>query len=258
MTFFLKEQLRRPLAAKTTILLLLSVVFFFAPGAREAAAQKRFSKTYPASNNVKLQLSNRSGFVEVEGWDRREVSIQAYLETPAATIVPQIQGGVITINCVRDNQGRNDVGSVNFRIRVPYDASVDIETKIGNLSVSGVRGYLVRARVYSDGDITLTDITAENVIAENMTGNIFFDGDIATGGTYRFSSIQGDISIRVPFNASFRLVATAPSTRRISLGSFGSNMRSLGNGRRVVGQNGDGSAALTVTNQRGTIAFVGR
>jgi DUF4097 and DUF4098 domain-containing protein YvlB len=258
MILFLKERLGAKLAAKTTILLLLSVVFFFALGVGEASAQRRFSKTYPANNNVKLQLSNRSGTVEVEGWDRQEVSIQAYLETPAASIVPQIQGGVITINCVRDNMGRTDVGSVNFRIHVPYDASVDIETKIGNLSVSSVRGYLVRARIYSDGDITLTNISADNVIAENMSGNIFFDGDIASGGTYRFSSIQGDINLRVPFNASFRLVATAPSTRRISLGSFGGNMRSLGDGRRVVGQNGDGSAALTVTNQRGTIAFIRR
>jgi hypothetical protein len=258
MTFFLKERLALLLAAKTTILTLVTVVFFFALSAADVSAQRRFSKTYPASSNVKLKLSNRSGMVEVEGWNREQVSIQAYLETPAASIVPQIQGGVITINCVRDNMGRSDVGIVNFKIRVPYDASVDIETKIGNLSVSSVRGYLVRARIYSDGDITLTNISAGNVIAENMIGNIFYDGELAAGGTFRFSSLQGDINLRVPFNASFRLVATAPSTRRISLGSFGDNMRSFGDGRRVIGQNGDGSAALTVTNQRGSIALYRR
>lgn len=257
MTLIRKDRLGFRWAAKTTILLLLSVVFFFAPAVREAAAQKRFSKTYPATGSVKIELSNRSGFVEVEGWDRNEVNIVATLETPAATIVPEIRNGAICINLVKDNQGR-EVGSVNFKLRVPYDASVDIETKIGNLSVSSVRGYLVRARIYSDGDITLTNISSDNVIAENMTGNIFYDGDIAAGGTYRFSSLQGDINLRVPFNASFRLVATAPSTRRISLGSFGGNMRSFGDGRRVIGQNGDGSAALTVTNQRGSITFIRR
>ena len=254
MTFIPQDRLGFRKPRKTTVLLLLSVVFFFAFGARDAAAQKRFSKTYPTGSSVKIVLNNRSGTVEVEGWNRAEVNVSAYLETPAASIIPEIRNGAICIDLVKDNPGR-DIGSVNFKIRVPFDASVDIETKIGNLSVTSVRGFLVRARIYSDGDINLTDISADNVIAENMTGNIFYDGEIAAGGTYRFSSLQGDISLRVPFNSSFRLVATAPSTRRISLGSFGGNMRSFGDGRRVVGQNGDGSAALTVPTQRGSITF---
>ena len=236
----------------------LGAVLFLALSAADAAAQRRFSKTYPTGSNVKLQLANRSGTVNVEGWNRQEVSIQAYLEAPAAMIVPEIRNGAICIDVGKDNQGRADVGSVTFTIRVPFDASVDIETKIGNLNVTSVRGFFVRARIYSDGDIQLTNITADNVIAENMTGNIFYDGDIASGGTYRFSSLQGDITLRVPFDASFRLVATAPSTRRISLGSFSGNMRSMGDGRRVIGQNGNGSAALTVTNQRGSIVFYKR
>jgi hypothetical protein len=242
---------------KTTILLLLSVVFFFAPS--EASAQRRFSKTYPASRNVKLVLMNRSGMVTVEGWNRSEVQIQAYLETPAAAINPQVVEGVININMVKDNYGRADVGAVNFTIRVPFDAAVDIETRVGNLNVSSVRGLFVRAKISSDGDITLTNISAQKVSAENGIGNIFFDGEIRSGGIYRFTSMRGDINLRVPFNSSFRLVATAPSTRSIDLGSFsGGDLRLVGDGRRVMGQVGDGSSSLTVTNQRGSISFIRR
>jgi hypothetical protein len=259
MTRILKDRPGVVLAAKTTILLWLSVVFFFALTVGDAAAQKRYSKTFPASKNVRLQLSNRSGTVTVEGWNRQEVAISAYLESPAAVINPQVVGGSIYINLTKDNQGRPDVGSVNFTIKVPYDASVDIETKIGNLSVSNVRGGLVSAHVWSDGDITLTNISSGAVSAENGIGNIFFDGEIHAGGNYRFTSMRGDINLRVPFNSSFRLVATAPSTRSINLGSFsGGNMRFVGDGRRVVGQSGDGSATLIVTNQRGSIAFIRR
>lgn len=244
-------------AGKTTILLLLSVVFFFAP--LEASAQRRFSKTYPATKNVRLTLTNRSGTVTVEGWNRPEVQVQAYLDTPAATVNPQVVDGTIFINIVKDNYGRGDIGSVNFTIRVPFDAAVDIETKVGNLNVSSVRGSLVRAKISSDGDITLTNISAPMVSAENGIGNIFFDGDIHSGGIYRFTSMSGDINLRVPFNSSFKLIATAPSTRRINLGSFsGGNMRFVGDGRRVTGQVGDGSSYLTVTNQRGSIAFIRR
>lgn len=245
------------MAIKTTVL--LSVVFFFALGAADVCAQKRFSKTYPAGQNVRLQLLNRSGTVTVEGWTRTDVQITASLEAPAANIVPQSLSGTIVINLVKDNQGRNDVGSVNFLIRVPYYSMVDIETMIGNLTVSNIRSGLVRAKISSEGDITLTNIGSNAVSAENVTGDIFFDGEIQDEGNYRFSSNKGNINLRIPFNASFRLVATAPSSRNISLGSFSnSSMNYVGNGRRVVGKFGEGSATLSVTNQQGSISFLRR
>src|SRR4030095_9810368 len=256
MVSVLKNRLCR-FTGKTTILLLSSVVFFFAPS--DASAQRRFSKTYPATRHVRLTLNNRSGTVTVEGWNRSEVQVQAFLENPSAAINPQIVDGTIFINMVRDNYGRGDVGSVNFTIRVPFDADVDIETKVGNLNVSSVQGTLVRAKISSDGDITLTNIHAQRVSAENGIGNIFFDGDIQSGGTYRFTSMSGDINLRVPFDSSFKLIATAPSTRSINLGSFApTNMRFLGDGRRVTGQIAHGSSSGTVPNQRGTIAFIRR
>ncbi len=252
-----KNLFSRELSAKTTVL--LSVVFFFALYAAEAAAQKRFSRNYPAGRNIRLELMNRTGTVTVEGWSRAEVNISAVLEAPAANIIPQSSGGKIVVNLVRDNQGRNEVGNVNFTIRVPYSTMVDIETKIGNLNISNVRGGLVRAHISSEGDIQLTNIGSSAVSAENVIGDIFFDGDVQQGGTYRFSSMRGNINLRIPLSSSFRLVATAPSTRNISLGSFANpNLSSLGDGRRVVGRFGDGSATITVTNQRGSIAFLRR
>lgn len=245
---------------KTTIFL-LSVVFFFAfSAATEISAQspKKFSRIYPASKNVRLQLTNRTGTVIVEGWDRQEINISAYLEAPAANIEPQSLSGTIYLNLVKDNQGRSEVGSVNFLVKVPYSATVDIETRMGNLSVSNVRGGLVRAHISSEGDITLTNISAENVAAENGIGDIFYDGTIQAGGNYRFTSMRGSINLRIPFSSSFKLVATAPSTRNISLGDFGSSGMKFGDGRRVIGQAGDGSATISVTNQRGSIAFISR
>ncbi len=247
------------IAAKTTILLCLSVVFFFAHAANEVSAQKRFSKTYPATKNVRLQLLNRSGTVTVEGWDRQEISVSAYLEAPAANIEPQSLSGTIYIDLVKDNQGRNGIGNVNFLIRVPRLSNVDIETRIGNLSVTNVSGGLVRAIITTEGDITLTDISAGAVDAQNGIGDIFFDGEMRSGGQYRFTSMRGNINLRIPFESSFRLVATAPSTRNIALGSFSNpEMTLLGDGRRVTGRFGNGSSSLTVTNQRGSISFIRR
>ena len=241
------------------ITLTLCVGFFcFLFSVSEAFAQRRFSRTYPAGQNVHLQLLNRMGTITVEGWNRNEVSITAYMETPAATIEPQSLSGVIRINLMRDNHGR-EVGNVNFTIRVPFTSSVDIETKMGNLSVTNVRGGLVRAHISTEGDITLTNIGAMKVSAQNGVGDIFFDGVLIGGGNYRFASITGTISLRIPLGSSFSVLATAPSTRNISLGSFSNeNMRFVSDGRRVAGKAGDGAATLTVVNQRGSIAFISR
>jgi DUF4097 and DUF4098 domain-containing protein YvlB len=237
---------------------MLSVVFFVL-SADAVHAQKKFSRVYPAGRNVRLQLINRTGTVTVEGWDRPDVNISAYLEAPAANIEPQSLSGTIVVNLVRDNAGRGEVGNVNFTIRVPYYSAVDIETKIGNLNVSNVRSGLVRAHISTEGDITLTNIASAAVSAENVMGDIFFDGEIIAGGNYRFTSMQGVINLRIPFPSNFKLVATAPSSRSINLGSFsGGDLRFVGDGRRVVGQAGDGSAFMQVTNQRGSIAFIRR
>jgi hypothetical protein len=257
MSFALKIVLRALVSRKTTILF-LSVVFFFAACTNEIFAQKRFSKTYPAAKNVRLELTNRGGLVEVQGWNRDLVEIKADLEAPAATIIPQNLSGRILINVVKDNQER-EVGSCNFFIKVPYSSSVDIETKMGNLRVSDVRGMLVRAHVSSEGDITLTNIFSSKVDAQNLIGDILFDGELQEAGTYRFISTRGEIGLRIPFTSSFRLVATAPSTRSIDLGAFANNgLDFVGDGRRVVGRVNGGSASISVTNHRGKISFLPR
>lgn len=242
--------------AKTTML--LTVVFFLSLFATQATAQKRFSRVYPAGQDIRLTLINKSGTVTVEGWNRQEVAINAAMEAPAANIAPQSLSGVIDINLLRDNQGR-DTGNVNFVIRVPYNSKVDIETRIGNLQVSNVRSGLVRAHITSEGDITLTNIYATAVSAENTMGDIFFDGEIQENGQYRFASMKGVINLRIPFTSSFKLVATAPSSRNINLGAFdNAELNRVSDGRRVIGKFGSGSATLTVTNQRGGIGFFAR
>jgi len=245
---------------KTTILLLMSVVFFvLSAGDAAAQGQKRYSRSYPAGQTVRLELYNRNGFVTVEGWNRAEVNITATLEAPAAVVFPQSLSGKIVINMLKDNAGRGDVGNVNFYVRVPYYTAVDIETLVGNLNISNIRSSMVRARVSSEGDITLTNIVASGVLAENTMGNILFDGELMENGSYRIASMKGDISIRIPIPSSFKLVATAPSTRSINLGAFnGGSMHPLGDGRRIIGQAGDGSASLQITNQRGAIQFLPR
>ena len=222
-------------------------------------AQKSFSKTYPARSNVRLELRNWSGAIKVETWERSEIKISAEMESPAARFSPEMSDTGLKIDVINANRGRGDIGAVNFRVQVPVNSTVDLETKRGDITVRGVQGSMVRAHITLEGDIHLTDIRAVMVRAENIMGDILFDGELLPGGSYDISSVQGNINIRIPYDSAFRLVATAPLTRSITLGSFAHpGLSFISDGRKVVGNVGDGRASLNITNQRGKISFLHR
>jgi Putative adhesin len=244
------------LAASCIVAFLL---FVLAPHAA-AFAQHKFSKTYPARRNIRLQLNNRSGEIEVVGWDRNEIKIYADMEAPAARFTPILTGDGLVIDVMNDTRGREDVGDVNFRIHVPSSSTVDLETKRGNITVHNIQGETVRAVVSTEGDINLTGIRANRVMASIINGNILFDADLMSGGRYELKSTQGDINLRINAGSGFTLTATAPRTRNINLGDFAKrgSWDFQSNNRRVVGTVGDGGAILNTTNLRGSIMFVSR
>jgi hypothetical protein len=243
----------------SVVLAAAALSLILSPAALTTFAQQRFSKTYPARKKISIHLSNWSGPITVEGWQKDQIKITADMEAPTARITPQVNGDALEIDVARDNQGRGDVGSVNFKIFVPYDSSVDIETRIGDLSVNNVQGSMVRAHVSSEGNISLTQIRSPLVMAGNVTGDILFDGELLSDGVYSLQTTGGNINIRIPEDSAFRLVASAPMTQDITLGPFATSGLNFISGRRkVVGNVGNGKASLSVTNQRGSISFIRR
>lgn len=221
-------------------------------------AQHKVSKRYPAGKKVRIQLKNISGTITVESWNREEIKLYAVLESPAANLSPLATGDGLLIDVMGDNRGRGEVGDITFRLHVPVNATVDLETRQGDISVSNIRGDLVRAHVSSEGDITLTGITAEKVIARNTMGNIFFDGEFSRNGEYQFASGRGDITLRIPADSAFKVVASSQA-KRIAMGQFWNDgFRNLGNGRKYEGYVRNGHALVTVTNFQGSITFMRR
>ena len=242
----------------STSTVIVAICLAGALGITTSFAQQHVTKRYPARKNVRVELKNISGTITVESWDRDEIKLSATLESPTANLTPRQMGDGLVVDVMGDNRGRGDVGDVNFKIQLPPDSAVDVETRRGNISVSNLRGGLVRAHVSSEGDITLTGITAAQVIAQNTIGDIFFDGEFSRGGTYQFQSGQGNITIRIPADSGFRLVAAVP-TKKFVLGQFwNSGFKTLGDGRKYMGDVGDGRSSVTVTNFRGSITFLRR
>jgi DUF4097 and DUF4098 domain-containing protein YvlB len=224
-----------------------------------ALGQRRVSRHFPAGKNVRVELRNISGTITVETWNRDEISVTAEMETSKATFSPRETASGLVIDIVGDNRGRSDVGDMNFKIQLPARSSVDLETRSGQITVNNIQGDLVRAHIWTSGDIILTSVNAGRVFATNTTGDIFFDGEFASGGTYEFKSGKGNITLSLPANCGFRLVATAP-TKEIKMGPFwnANSLKLMSEGRRIIGDVGDGRASVTVTNFQGNIKFVRR
>ncbi|HEX8889419.1 MAG TPA: DUF4097 family beta strand repeat-containing protein [Pyrinomonadaceae bacterium] len=241
------------------VLSLFAFTVLFVSFAAEVSAQRTITKKYPASKNVRFEMKNISGSITIEAWERNIIEVAATLYSPAAQFTPEQTEGCVGIDVVRDNRGRA-VGDINFRVRVPANSTVNIETKRGNISISNIRGDMVRAHVSTSGDVELLGLRANQVIAESGIGNIVFDGEL-TGGTYTFKSLSGDISIRIPTNSSFNLVANGVE-KSIDLNVFASpDLSFVGDGRKVYGNvnRGDGPrSSMIIFNQRGKISFLGR
>ena len=252
-----RASLAAPARAAAVALALLLVCL--AADAEAFAQRKSFDKEYPAQQpRIVVQLYNRLGTVEVETWEKNKIKVTAKMESSKATVVPEMSAGSIRINVPRDN--RDDVGDINFKIMVPADSTVDISTMVGNIIIRNVRGETVRAKVSAEGDIELTGIRAQTVVAENTRGNILFDAELLRDGVYDLSSTRGDIQLRITASSGFRLMATSLKTRSINLGGFAGkgDFNFTNNNRQVVGKVGDGGAVLSTTNGLGSIVFMQR
>ncbi len=229
--------------------------FVLLASAVAVSAQQQVNKRYPGGKNVRVELRNISGTIVVESWNKDEIKMSATIESKNAHVVPKQVDQCLMIDVMSDNHGVGDVGDINFKLQVPVNSSVDLETRRGNIYVSNIRGGLVRAHVSSEGDIELSNINASQVIAQNVIGNIFFDGEFSRGGTYEFKSNKGDITIRIPGDSAFRLVAASPA-RRIALNDFWNNNFKNQDGRKLVGDVGDGRSSVSVINFSGQISFM--
>ena len=228
----------------------------FSVAAVNVSAQQKLSKRYPGKN-VRVELRNVSGTIVVESWNKDEIKLTATIESKNTHVVPKQVNQCLMVDVMSDNRGRGDIGDINFKLQVPINSSVDLETVSGNITVTNIRAGLVRAHVSTEGDIELSNVVASQVVAQNISGNIFFDGEFLRGGTYDFKSSKGEIQIRIPGNSAFYLVASSPA-RRIALNDFWNNNLKNQDGRKIGGDVGDGRASVSVTNFMGQITFLRR
>jgi hypothetical protein len=121
------------------------------------------------------QIETQSGSVEIADLSK---SVEA----------SSLVGGIKLHNCA----GRMNLRSVGGDILVDGARPVEAEEFLA---------------VTLSGDISLIGVSHQKVNARATTGSISLKGPLARGGNYEFHTISGDVSLRLPSNASFTMDA---------------------------------------------------
>ena len=110
---------------------------------------------------------------------------------------------------VRGGKGNITLSSIQGSVSLA-DASGRIELTSVNedIQVSNVTGEIkIEA---TNGEVTMTGIRSSSVEAATINGDVVYDGTINDGGSYSFTSHNGDITVTVPEKANVTITgATA-------------------------------------------------
>ena len=179
------------------------------------ALDKTFSQTYPLKDGGIFSLDNVNGDVEIEAWDRAEVSVDA-------TITARSQEGLdrteVRVKASADRvevethygDGKGwgkDGGEVDYTIKVPRSAELrDVELVNGSLRIEGVPGRVTASTV--NGKVVATGLGGD-LSLESVNGKVEASFDqLGERQRIEIESVNGPIELRLPASASFEVEAS--------------------------------------------------
>lgn len=151
---------------------------------------------------------------------------------------------------VRGGKGNITLSSIQGSVTLA-DASGRIEVTSVNedIALSNVSGE-IRVET-TNGELTLTGIRSSSVEAATINGDVVYDGTINDGGSYSFSSHNGDITVTISERANVTIMA-ATANGDIDA-TFPLPMTATPGKRRWTFKLGTGSARLEAESFQGDI-----
>ncbi len=228
------------------------------------AAEERFEKTFAFAPGQLLSLSNTNGDIFIEPWDRAELEVRARKRVKtrggsAAEALEElrididVEGGGIEIETVYPNWRRlfswNDVSaSVDYDIRLPRSADLDVRTVNGEIEITGMAGE-IRLRS-TNGGIAVFD-SAGSVSASTTNGGIKVELDELSGEGMEFETTNG--AIRVDLPATARASVNARTTNGSIDTDFAVAVRGTVRRNRLEGDINGGGPRIDLRTTNGSI-----
>ncbi len=131
-----------------------------------------------------------SGLISV-----REVSGDATLESISDSVLAENIKGRVTIAAV----------SADVTVRNVQEGA-RINAVSGTITVTNTKG-LIEAKTTS-GDVIVQDVDSHEIQLGSHSGKVIYSGSINNDGRYSFESFNGGVTITIPANSNFALIAT--------------------------------------------------
>jgi len=152
-------------------------------------------------------------------------------------------------------------GGTGFVTAKSIEGEISVEGARGKVTVSSVNEGIkitdTSGEVTADsinGEITMTRMDSKSVDASTVNGTISYEGTLADGGHYSFTSHNGDLLLGIPetANATFS-VRTYNGEFRTDLPLQGGKAEDLRRGRKIAMTLGRGSADVSLESFGGEI-----
>jgi DUF4097 and DUF4098 domain-containing protein YvlB len=206
--------------------------------ASAALAETKKEYRFTVGPNANVSVDTQYGAISVKPGSGNQVVVTATLKSDIVEVDNQQNGNRIEIASHLLRGVDQQAGQVDYELLIPPDATLNLHSSTGPLSVERLQGDLtlegtdavVNVRNVGNGHvhvrtmrgpITLTDVrnghveiasisgdihlksvTGPLVQANSGSGKIFYDGDFGSGGDYRFTTHTGDIEALVPADVS--------------------------------------------------------
>ncbi len=177
------------------------------------SATEKFAQTYPLAANGTVQLSNINGAVDIVGWDKNEVALEAEKRAPDSDALARIHLNIdarpdrLVVKTEHEKTswfGRSVRGEVRYQLKVPAGASLDkIEVVNASIVVRGVRGSVHLETV--NGGIRAANLAGDARL-RSVNGGITAAFDvIAAGQNVSAESVNGACELTLPKDAGAHL-----------------------------------------------------
>ncbi len=154
------------------------------------AEDREVNESGPASAEGMVMIENVSGFVEVIGWDKNEITVTGTLSGDVKEIEFETGKKKCRIEVVWPRNKKNLKGEAILVIHVPGASQLEVECVSAGIEISKVTGTVEASSI--SGDVTIAGL-CEEVEAESISGDVFINGG---GAEVDASSISGKVKAR--------------------------------------------------------------
>jgi hypothetical protein len=167
-------------------------------GCLPAAADEEYKQSLDAAADGHVRVYNTAGSIEIVGWSKKSVAVEAYLGDDVREVIFERDGDEILIKVKVPNRHHGDIDA-DLRIHVPENSSIEVSAVSADIEVEDVHGEQSLETVSGDVETSgvESDIEAGSVSGDVEVSGSGKDADTEAGtvsGDVVLSNLAGNVS----------------------------------------------------------------